>query len=474
VALCFGALAILPYAEGASQGEPLPATDLRLSIAHSPDPVGAFPWYTVTYTATVTNLGPETATGVLLNVPWVSPQYFTIDPGAATGCVTVFSGGCAIADLPPGAGAVVELRGWVDGYSVPAHFKVGFEVRSENADPNPADNVALEPTTVWPAAVSATCGLCFEGDSGVLEVPLSVSLDATHAHVQTVTVDYVLRSGTASAGVDFEAASGTLTFPPGVDSVDVPIRLIGDTVPEPHEFFTLELSNAVNALNPRPSTVFWILNDDGYPPGEAGLSHGFSRRGPVGAPGLDRLTAPYAFGSSYELVVDEVSGRAEPIEVVAGVPISSLRAGAVGTGSAKSLRWFTDPIFGDGTGGVWVSAPGCRSGGCGPDDGYRARFYETTLTGATTDDAPSVLILQNPGVERVKLLFRFFRDGQPSGDDFVHEIGPRASFVRTLPAGPILVTVAHDAPYGALVGKVVTVDPESGFVSESLLAARPH
>src|SRR5687767_12144286 len=69
-----------------------------------------------------------------------------------------------------------------------------------------------------------------EGDSGVTEVPVTVELSAPSA--QTVTVQYRTTEYTAFAGSDFQFASGTLTFGPGVTQRTVSVSVIGDTVDE--------------------------------------------------------------------------------------------------------------------------------------------------------------------------------------------------------------------------------------------------
>ena len=49
---------------------------------------------------------------------------------------------------------------------------------------------------------------------------------------QTVTVDYTTTNATAVAGTDYEAASGTLTFDPGVTSRTVTVTVTGDAIDE--------------------------------------------------------------------------------------------------------------------------------------------------------------------------------------------------------------------------------------------------
>ena len=63
----------------------------------------------------------------------------------------------------------------------------------------------------------------------------------------TVTVDYATEDGTAQAGSDYVAESGTLTFSPGETSKVVRVALIDDNVEDDGETFTLRLSNASGA-----------------------------------------------------------------------------------------------------------------------------------------------------------------------------------------------------------------------------------
>jgi len=73
-----------------------------------------------------------------------------------------------------------------------------------------------------------------EGNSGTKVVNVPVTLSAPAA--QAVTVDWSTldtgAAGIATAGVDYVAASGTVTFAPGETAKTVPITVIGDTVAE--------------------------------------------------------------------------------------------------------------------------------------------------------------------------------------------------------------------------------------------------
>ena len=63
----------------------------------------------------------------------------------------------------------------------------------------------------------------------------------------TVTVDFETVDGTAEAGSDYAAASGTLTFAVGETTQTISVGTLDDTVPESDEGFTVVLSNPSGA-----------------------------------------------------------------------------------------------------------------------------------------------------------------------------------------------------------------------------------
>lgn len=62
-----------------------------------------------------------------------------------------------------------------------------------------------------------------------------------------VTVNYATADGTAIAGSDYVATSGSVTIQPGVFDATVSIPIINDTEVEPQENFSLNVTSAVNA-----------------------------------------------------------------------------------------------------------------------------------------------------------------------------------------------------------------------------------
>ena len=62
-----------------------------------------------------------------------------------------------------------------------------------------------------------------------------------------MTVGYATAGGTATAGSDYAATSGTLTFNPGVTTQTITVNVNGDTTVEPDETFFVDLSAPTNA-----------------------------------------------------------------------------------------------------------------------------------------------------------------------------------------------------------------------------------
>jgi ribosomal protein L35AE/L33A len=80
-----------------------------------------------------------------------------------------------------------------------------------------------------------------EGNSGNSQATFTVSLST--ASGQAVTVQYATADGTATAGSDYQARTGTLTFAAGQMTRNLNVRISGDTQVEPDETYFVNLSN---------------------------------------------------------------------------------------------------------------------------------------------------------------------------------------------------------------------------------------
>ena len=103
-----------------------------------------------------------------------------------------------------------------------------------------------------------------EGTSGVANAVFTVAL--TPVSAQAVTVQFATADATANAGSDYNAATGTLTFPPGTATRTVAVGVRGDTTVEPDETFWVDLSNAAGAAVDDGQGRGTIRNDDAAVP----------------------------------------------------------------------------------------------------------------------------------------------------------------------------------------------------------------
>jgi hypothetical protein len=88
-----------------------------------------------------------------------------------------------------------------------------------------------------------------------------------------VQVSYTTANGTATAGSDFVAASGTITFAPGQTSRTILVQTPDDAILEPNETFVVNLSSPVGGVivdnqgvgtiidNDAPTTKFYVVDD---------------------------------------------------------------------------------------------------------------------------------------------------------------------------------------------------------------------
>ena len=79
------------------------------------------------------------------------------------------------------------------------------------------------------------------------DASLTFTVMLSPAATETVTVDYATADGTATAGDDYTATSGTLTFAPGETTKTIAVPVVVDDVEDDGETLTLTLSNAVGA-----------------------------------------------------------------------------------------------------------------------------------------------------------------------------------------------------------------------------------
>ncbi len=163
-----------------------------------------------------------------------------------------------------------DLSSTINGLSIPdgATFLIRWtDYNASGSDDGLAiDNFSISATTA-PATPSLSIGdvTITEGDSGTANANFTVTLSAPSTSI--VTVSYGTADGTATAGSDYGATSGTLTFAPGETSKTISVPVIGDTAVEPNETFFVNLGAPTNATLADGQGQGTITNDDALHPG---------------------------------------------------------------------------------------------------------------------------------------------------------------------------------------------------------------
>ena len=322
------------------------------------------------------------------------------------------------------------------------------------------------------------------GHSGTTPATFTASLSAASA--QAVTVGYATGGGTATAGIDYQAVTGILTFNPGTLSRTLSVNVVGDTQVESDETFLVTLSSPSGATLGDAQGEATISDDDTSIASRAELSHGSRLAagfdGQDGTPGVDSYRLSQAPRASYEVVVDGASGDAMPValERIAADGSTVLQTStAVGVGRARSLRWQNTTTSAIANQTVRVRSGACTTS-CGAEDVYRIRAYETTYAAArfnnSATQATSVLI-QNTTASAVSGRAYFWStSGALLGSQAV-DVPARGLVAIATPSVPGLagqsgsITLAHNGPFGALTGKSVAVEPAIGL--QLRLAADP-
>lgn len=113
------------------------------------------------------------------------------------------------------------------------------------------------------ATITLSGAAILEGGAGTTTTTNAiVNLSTTSA--KAVSVTYATADGTATAGSDYTAASGTATVPAGARTVAIPVTVTGDAAVEPDETITVKVKDPVNATIAAggDTATITIRNDD--------------------------------------------------------------------------------------------------------------------------------------------------------------------------------------------------------------------
>jgi hypothetical protein len=141
-----------------------------------------------------------------------------------------------------------------------------------------------------------------EGNVGTTDAPFTLTL-AQPSGVD-LTFHYETADSTATAGTDYQAASGTLTIPAGQTEGTISVPVYGDTLPEPNETFFVSLSSPVDADLIMGSNTVTIADDKPHVRvGDVTVAEGNAGTAAatfavtLDAPGAQPATVAYATGN---------------------------------------------------------------------------------------------------------------------------------------------------------------------------------
>jgi hypothetical protein len=180
-------------------------------------------------------------------------------------------------------------------------------IHANSAGSGSRDEVGIDNVTVSTTG-GASGPLVSVSDVSVNEAAGTMTFTVTRSNVAAgaFSVDYATANGTATAGSDYDATSGTLNFADNQVSAQVTVTIGADGTPELDETLFLNLSNATGGATIADAQgIGTIVNDDGAPiqvsindvsiaEGNAGtsiLTFTVTRTGGTGAFDVDFATA---------------------------------------------------------------------------------------------------------------------------------------------------------------------------------------
>jgi hypothetical protein len=315
-----------------------------------------------------------------------------------------------------------------------------------------------------------------EGNSGATNAAFQVTLSAASA--SPVSVSYATADGSATAGSDYVASSGSLTLDPGETSANVLVPVNGDVLPEPLETFSVTLAGATGATLGDAQATATIVDDDGGAPPLLETGHGFMTHRDLASAPVHVYRLRQAPRASYEAIVDGLSGDLGPSGPLLrrlASDLSTVLQDSLPEGSGKSRTLAWENASGSAVQGEYVTVQSAGCSSCAASDAYRIRTYETTASIPRFNNSGtqvSVVVVENGSGRAVAGHLNFW---SPQGTLLASSaFSLNTSTVPGLSGQSGSVTVSHDGRYGDLTGKAVAVEPSTGFTFDTPLRNRPR
>jgi len=161
---------------------------------------------------------------------------------------------------------------------IPGLFTNTFTLTNSIIDLNPGDNLQAVAALVNPPLLTISDASAFETNGATSGILFALSLSGPSG--QTVSVDYFTADGTATNHLDYTATNGTAVFPPGTTNLNLVVYALDDILDEPNRAFSVQLTNAVNAIISDAIGIGTVLDDD--PPPLIGIADTNIIEGDVG------------------------------------------------------------------------------------------------------------------------------------------------------------------------------------------------
>lgn len=222
------------------------------------------------------NLGPDNATAVRLE----GLLTVSIGKAAVTSVTTtlgeaILNGNNITVNIPTlakGGNAFIAIGVAIDEDALVAACKYGFSATAFTPDPKRSNNVATGDYRLR-YAIAFPSELGFREPTGGVPVlragsdsqttTASVAITLPEPSTEIIVVDFETVDGTAVAGQDYGAISGTLIFPPGSTSQSIPLTIFDDDTLEGDETFLIKFSNPLNGRLEKTQLVAVIGASDG-------------------------------------------------------------------------------------------------------------------------------------------------------------------------------------------------------------------
>ncbi|MDB9492774.1 Calx-beta domain-containing protein [Dolichospermum circinale CS-534/05] len=169
--------------------------------------------------------------------------------------VTNADGKYTFSNLGPGEYAIREVNqtGWIQTFPT-TPYAVNLTAGQTLTGINFGNYFQLPTINLSPSNQTVVEGLTTPQNA-------SYTVTLSQASNQTVSVYYATANGTATAGLDYTATNGTLTFAPGATSQVINIPILNDFLNEADETFTLTLSSPTNASLGAVTTATTTITD---------------------------------------------------------------------------------------------------------------------------------------------------------------------------------------------------------------------